>query len=385
MTRLLLLLAVGLAGCPSPSAPSDPTPEPPETLDLPSDPGAPGVPVGITTATFEGQTFEVWYPATDGVADAAGQSLSLDAFVPDAFIDRVGAFELTALTSDAVREAPPRRLASSVPVLLFSHGFGGFRTQSASLCEHLASRGYVVVAADHPGRMLGDVLPCLFDPPLDGCDLAGLAGGDDPAVDDLLAARRWVELTAGGDDHPVGALMDAGTLGIFGHSAGGGTAMELGGLDAKLSAILSMAAPASTDADKPAAILGGRCDPFADPPSLTGALAGLSDGVWVDIEDAGHMPFADMCAAELDVLADDLLVGRPDVDAGFLESMLDLAASGCPGITPPADPPCGPAFLPLADSGQIIETYATAFFDQALSGTGEGIVGGLFDHAEVTR
>ena len=377
------LLLIALAGCPTAPTPPDERLEP-EPLDLPADPGVPGVPVGIRTVTFEAETLEVWYPASDDVASAAGQSLALDSFVPAVFTERVGAFALSALPSNAVRQAPPRRVPGPVPILLFSHGFGGFRTQSASLCEHLASRGYVVIAADHPGRMLGDVLPCLFDPPLQGCDFGGFGGVDDPGIDDLLAARRWSELAAA-DGSFLDGLADPERIGIFGHSAGGGTAMELGGLDAKIDAILSMAAAASTDADKPAAVFGGRCDPFATPTELATTLANLEDGVWVDIADAGHMPFSDLCPADLGGLADTLLAGRPDIDEGFLQTMLDLATSGCPGVTPPADPPCGPAFLPLEDSGPILATYATTFFDAALSGVGPGIQVGLFAAAEVTR
>ncbi len=381
--RLSPLFAACLVGC----VPPDPAPDPPaeEPLDLPADPGQPGTPVGVRTVAFEGQTFEVWYPASDSVAGSAGQLIDLAEFVPAAFTERVGPVELSPLPSVAIRDAPPRLLPDPVPALLFSHGFGGFRTQSVTLCTHLASRGYVVVAVDHPGRMLADVLPCLFDPPLSGCDLSGFVPGDDPAVEDMLAARRWVEQRPADTAAFVADLIDPERIGILGHSMGGGTAMEMGGLDSKIDAVLSMAAPAPTDADVPTALFGGRCDPFATPAELQGVLDDLSDGVWVDIADAGHMPFSDMCQADLGGLADDLLTGRPDVNTDFLGDMLALATSGCPGYTPPADPVCGATFLPIARSNRVISTYSTAFFDAALSGSGPGIQAGLFDDAEVTR
>ena len=37
------------------------------------------------------------------------------------------------------------------PVIVFSHGFGSVRTDLRYLAEHLASRGYVVAALEHPG------------------------------------------------------------------------------------------------------------------------------------------------------------------------------------------------------------------------------------------
>ncbi len=377
-----LILAACLVGCVAPA----PTPEPGplwEPIEAPADLSLPGAPVGTRTVTFEDQTFEVWYPAPDSVQGSASQSIDVGEFVPEVFTERVGAFELPLLPSVAVRDVPARLLEEPIPALLFSHGFGGFRTQSATICAHLASRGYVVVAADHPGRMLGDVLPCLFEPALEGCDLAAFAGGDDPAIDDMLAARRWVEQLP--PDSFLADLVDPERIGILGHSMGGATAMDLGSLDSKLDAILSMASPATTDTDKPTAVFGGSCDPFADPTDLQGVLDGLADGVWVDILDAGHMTFSDLCPVDLGELADELLIGRPDIDAEFLENMLDLVTSGCSGYTPPAEPVCGAQFLPLDRAEPIMKAYATAFFDAALSGTGPGIQAGLFDDAEVNR
>ncbi len=225
--RTMTLLAACLVGCVTAEPEVEP-PAPIEPIVAPTDRGRQGAPVGVRTVTFEDQTFEVWYPAPDSVAGSAPQTIDVSAFVPAVFTELVGAFDLTPLPSIAVRDVPPRRLPEPVPALLFSHGFGGFRTQSVTLCAHLASRGYIVVAADHPGRMLGDVLPCLFDPPLKGCDLAALAGGDDPGVDDMLAARRWVEQQPGDSGSFLAGVLDPERIGILGHSAGGGTAASGG-------------------------------------------------------------------------------------------------------------------------------------------------------------
>ena len=50
------------------------------------------------------------------------------------------------------------------PVVFFSHGLGGARVQSINYTTHLASRGYVVLSADHVGRRMTDLLPCLLSP-----------------------------------------------------------------------------------------------------------------------------------------------------------------------------------------------------------------------------
>ena len=42
------------------------------------------------------------------------------------------------------------------PLVLYSHASGGGRRQSSFLCEHLATHGYVVAAADHVGNTAAD-------------------------------------------------------------------------------------------------------------------------------------------------------------------------------------------------------------------------------------
>lgn len=42
------------------------------------------------------------------------------------------------------------------PLLIFSHGAGGTRQQSAKLIEHLSSWGFVVASPDHAGNSMND-------------------------------------------------------------------------------------------------------------------------------------------------------------------------------------------------------------------------------------
>src|SRR5262245_18357637 len=57
----------------------------------------------------------------------------------------------------AARGAPFR--PGSWPLLVFSHGNGGFRHQNAFQMEHLASHGYLVVSPDHTGNSRLSPLP----------------------------------------------------------------------------------------------------------------------------------------------------------------------------------------------------------------------------------
>ena len=115
-----------------------------EPIDLPADKGTAGVPVGVQTLEWDGLTLEVWYPTSDDHTDV--EEADILQFVPDEIEDIVGGVNLPPLDSGE-RDAPVRR-AGPYPVVLFSHGLGGYRLQSLDLTVHWASRGYVVVAAD---------------------------------------------------------------------------------------------------------------------------------------------------------------------------------------------------------------------------------------------
>jgi len=54
------------------------------------------------------------------------------------------------LPAGAYRDVPPDPEAAQF-LVVFSHGLGGIRQQSYTLCERLASYGFIVVSPDHPG------------------------------------------------------------------------------------------------------------------------------------------------------------------------------------------------------------------------------------------
>jgi dienelactone hydrolase len=367
---LLLLLAC---------TPAEETPTP-EPLNLPADPAETGVPVGVTTIETDGVTAEVWYPASESTTGATEEP-DFDQFLPDTFTAHVGDVSFPTFDSGAVRDAPLRVPEAPYPVVVFSHGFGGMRLQSIDYAVHLASRGYVVVAADHPGRMMGDVLPCLFSPPLDGCDLSGF-GGEDPAVEDVDALLAWIDAPGA----PFDGALDTAHIGLSGHSAGAGTTVTAGDAEARFSALLPMAGYGAPSRDVPTLLMGGTCDSFALDAESQAARDELADGALVRILDAGHLAFSDLCALDLAGSADEWLAGRDDLNPTFYDLLLQLATDGCPDAAKPQSDICDASdFLPLETSAPIIRHYATVFFDQELKGEGGGVTGDVFPEAELSR
>ncbi len=131
------------------------------------------------------------------------------------------------------------------PVVVFSHGFTGCNTQSVFLMEALANAGYLVVAPNHADARCGSARR------------AG-AGGWRPE-EPFQKAEEWSEATykdRRADIEAVlnavlseksfqGVRVDAGRVGIAGHSLGGYTALGVAGAwkswkDPRIKAVLAL-------------------------------------------------------------------------------------------------------------------------------------------------
>lgn len=168
----------------------------------------------------------VWYPATapDGAEPAiwaGGEEVPLA-------VSRAGApgwlfSSAGRAPARSYADAPP--LSGRFPVVVFVHGENGFAGISVDLVEGIASRGYVVVAADHPplavvtrypgASVTGDALP---DDDEARAAAVETVGEDVVAVFDALAAGE------AGPLGPLAATVDAERIGVVGHALGGGGA-----------------------------------------------------------------------------------------------------------------------------------------------------------------
>jgi predicted dienelactone hydrolase len=208
----------------------------------------------------------------------------------------------------AVRDAPLPAASERRPLVLFSHGLGGHRRQSTFVCTHLASHGFLVVAPDHSGNTVVDLIASFmgFSP--------RPAGTLNQALPAWMAERpRDAEVVLdallGGVVPGLRTAIDPGALGVFGHSFGGWTTLNLVATDARVRAAVALApAGGAGRADDP--LPGGlRLDWTWRVPILVVAaaqdsilpIAGISALVaripppcqFIVLSDADHMHFLD--------------------------------------------------------------------------------------------
>ncbi|MGW5655347.1 alpha/beta hydrolase family protein [Streptomyces humi] len=146
--------------------------------------------------------------------------------------DRV---DWAATRTHAHEGAPPDRSRGPYPVVCYSPGAGDPRSLGSTLCDDLASRGYVVVTLDHTydasavqfpdGRVERTVLPAEFDKayPDEGRIRALLEKTMAVRVADT---RFLLDALPGALPRELRDLADRTRTGMFGHSAGGFTALQ---------------------------------------------------------------------------------------------------------------------------------------------------------------
>jgi predicted dienelactone hydrolase len=214
-----------ITGAPAASTTATATSVAPASTRPPEHPDERGpFPVGLTTLRLGDRDADVFYPA----AESARGEPTEDFAVVDALPEPARAIVPEALRgtidTHAVRDAPPAA-AGPFPVIVYSHGFGGFRQVADSLLSHLASWGFVVATVDHVERGLATLVSAMTTPS------GRPAVAADQDVTDVRNVLHAVQSSTG----PLQGLADAERTGIVGHSAGAGTAVRaawsVGGID----------------------------------------------------------------------------------------------------------------------------------------------------------
>jgi predicted dienelactone hydrolase len=122
---------------------------------------------------------------------------------------------LSAYEGRAYQDAELDDSAAPYPLVMFSHGFQGIGVQSFTLCEHLASQGFIVAAPNHEGNTI-------FDSSTDE-EVAQIV--TERPVDIVFTLG---EMQSHADFAPA---IDSSRIGIAGHSFGGYTTLVLAGAE----------------------------------------------------------------------------------------------------------------------------------------------------------
>ncbi|MGA8942005.1 MAG: FtsX-like permease family protein [Thermoactinomyces sp.] len=198
----------------------------------------------------------VWYPAQEKSKQKAlymqpGTAKHYDVnTIPTIGLDP-GRIDFTGIGLNAWQNAPVAFHEKGWPVILYSPGMGVPRNFSTVLVEELASRGYVVVTADHTyetsavqfpdGRVVTQKLPKLSaEVVLKAID----ARVEDMQyiLDQLAALQKGINPDHKQRKLPPGIekAFDLSRVGIFGHSAGGATSAQLMYEDNRVDAGINM-------------------------------------------------------------------------------------------------------------------------------------------------
>lgn len=309
---------------------------------------------------------QTWYPAgsTQGLQpapwmeDAARIAPEIASWLglPGFSLDHL---ELARTSS--YQDAPVDRENGPYPVLLFSHGWGGFRAQNTYQMQELASHGYIVVGLEHPYGAVATVFP-------DGEMVRNnpqALGRDGEDSEFTLNAQRLVDQWAGdmaftldtlqvrnttpGD--PLEGVMDLERVGVLGHSTGGGATVQFCGTDLRCDSGLPM-------------------DAFMTP---------VSDMV---LEEGARQPFLflfseDWSSAGNDALFDQFYQNL-DTPVGILTilgtSHYDF--SDLPALSPLAPYLGLKGPLPGSRVLEIINDYSLAFFNQTLKDISSSLLDG---------
>lgn len=263
---------------------------------------------------------EVWYPAVEDARLQVGAIYTLRDVLNEDAIRTASITAAVAIQTDAVRDAEARREDGPFPVIFFSHGSNGIRMQSTYLMSHLASHGYVVVAPDHEGNVLSDLI---IDHGIPDAGLAADLFFLRPA--DIQFLMTHMQSLPAGD--PLAGLADFGHVGVIGHSFGALTAVRVAGLadpGHPVHAVIAQAPPGYglswlgiekplTEIGAPLMIQAGELDgttSVEDGRSFWPQAA--SPKLELILGTAGHFTFSDLCQLEPALVAQVVATGVGD-------------------------------------------------------------------------
>lgn len=282
---------------------------------------------------------QLWYPTE---STGPSQAYFDSSTVPNAIAAQAGlpGFLLDGVVQGSTNAVAGAARADGVfPLVLFSPGLGGVRTQNSVWAEDLASHGYIVAAVDHPYDSAAVVLK-------DGTVISSTlktTGNDetDQRIADNLASIRADDLIATLDRLETDLVVDG--VATAGHSIGGAAAILAASRDDRVDAVINLdGLPRGGQPTVPVlAIVAGEGTGSAESDArydaaLTKTLAAC--GTRLVVQGAQHLSFTD-AALFLPPLPS--LIGSNGRTAGldvatretraFLDTALHGGRERCPG------------------------------------------------------
>ncbi|RSM98230.1 hypothetical protein DMB42_45350 [Nonomuraea sp. WAC 01424] len=303
---------------------------------------------------------QLWYPAQSG-PPAAQRAWYLGRTAQEAQLVARGEADYLGLPRFVLDEPPRARTHSApdapvagggdrFPLVLFSPGLGGVRTQNTAWAEELASRGYVVAALDHPydsavvtltdGRTIRTQVAATGDQAEDNRRAAGWTAVR--AADLSFVLTRLGRLDRGEIPGPLTGRLDTRRAAATGHSLGGAAALQAARQDPRFAAVIDLDGfprdPAPRPFHQPVLALTHDVEPGEEPdyiPRLTQVLQlSTATGYRLTVPGTAHLTFTDapLFLPPLPALTGSL--GRsagPHITAEATAAFLDAALRGKPG------------------------------------------------------
>jgi hypothetical protein len=298
--------------------------------------------VGARTVAVGELVAEVWYPASPTEGDSANKKYDVRQWLPDSEVDKIPDELAPSQECDCSADLAIDAEHGPYPAIVFVHGTAGFRTQSLELVQHWASRGFVVIAADHPGLYLKDLL-------------AGVCTGMFPTQRDLgpdLDALVSALSAPSGDLAFLEGHVDATRLGMAGHSAGGSAIADRGGV-ARVLVPMAAGGTSTGSTLESTLVLGGEDDQVvAYSQTKAGFEGSPAPKRLVGMSPAGHLTFSSLCAIEN-------TDGQDIVEIGNQQGVCGLNLAG-------ALFDCDPGYLAPSLGWTITNAAASAAFEEVL-------------------
>ena len=195
---------------------------------------------------------QVWYPTMEESEDGLNyldspdqriEPLSKTIELPEYLIRHI-----QDVKTNSILNASLRKNEDLYPLIMFSHGLGGMRMQNTVQMEELASRGYVVVAMDHPYDAYITVYA-------DGSTADFRSGLEEDVTEKEFWAARIPQINTRAADltfildnidknkaegNEIWESIDLSKVGVFGHSFGGATSVVASFIDSRIDVCINL-------------------------------------------------------------------------------------------------------------------------------------------------